>query len=100
MIRNTERDLEDHLEEVNARLQALTPPSNDRLVLEQTDVERFKNERDSTEQCLRTADRTPDSHAEEAPPPPPPSPPPAVDEPPAEDDPPASTSKDKKKKKG
>lgn len=52
MIRNTKRDLEDHLEEVNARLQALTPPSNDRLVLEQTDVERFKNERDSTEQCL------------------------------------------------
>lgn len=52
MIRNTKRDLEDHLEEVNARLQSLATPSNAHLVLEQSDVERFKNERDSTEQCL------------------------------------------------
>ena len=52
MIRTTKQDLEDHLEEVNARLQSLTPPSNDRHVLEQTDVERFKKERDSTKQCL------------------------------------------------
>lgn len=52
MIRNTKQDLEDHLSEINSRLQSLAPSIKGRPVLEPTDVERFKNERETTEQCL------------------------------------------------
>lgn len=53
MIRNTKQDLEDHLEEINAKLQSFTPLDDNRRILGPTDVERFKNEQEATEQCLR-----------------------------------------------
>lgn len=50
MIRNTKKDLEDHLEEINSKLQSFSPPS---CIGPTMDVERFQNERDTTEQCLK-----------------------------------------------
>lgn len=53
MVRNTTRDLEDHLEEINSKLQTLTLPRPDRLPLEPMDVERLMNERDAAKQGLK-----------------------------------------------
>lgn len=53
MIRTTKQDLEDHLSEINSRLQSFAPSIMNRSTLEPMDVERFKAERETTEQCLK-----------------------------------------------
>ena len=52
MIRDTKHDLESHLEEVTSKLQSLTRHSDIPFRAEPTDIERFRNERETTEQCL------------------------------------------------
>lgn len=52
MIHSTTQDLEDHLEEINAKLERLVPQDNRSQVVSST-VERIRNERDSTEICLQ-----------------------------------------------
>jgi len=52
MISNTTTDLEDHLKEIDNRLQALSPPGarvSDEIAIER---ERVREERESTQQCL------------------------------------------------
>ncbi|CAM1504929.1 Fc.00g025200.m01.CDS01 [Cosmosporella sp. VM-42] len=51
MINSTTQDLEDHLDDINAKLQSLAAPSTSRSGTS-TDERRFQDERDSTEQCL------------------------------------------------
>ncbi|RSL81040.1 hypothetical protein CEP52_017283 [Fusarium oligoseptatum] len=52
MIRDTKQDLEAHLEEVTVKLQSLTRDSKAPPRPEAADIERFRNEQDTTEQCL------------------------------------------------
>ena len=52
MIRDTKQDLEDHLEEVTVKLQSLTRDSQAPPRPEPADIERFRNEQETTEQCL------------------------------------------------
>lgn len=51
MIKSTTQDLEDHLDDINAKLQSLASSSTPRSGTA-TDERRFQDERDSTEQCL------------------------------------------------
>lgn len=53
MVKSTTQDLEDHLEDINEKLQALQPSkdTNDTAVNED-DLRRMYNEKDSTERCL------------------------------------------------
>lgn len=53
MVRNTTQDLEDHLEEINSKLQSFTLPTPEHLPLEPIDVERLRNEREAAEQGLK-----------------------------------------------
>ncbi|KAJ4232363.1 hypothetical protein NW759_002750 [Fusarium solani] len=52
MIRNTKQDLEDHLEEITVKLQTLARQNDIPTRAEPVDIERFRNERKTTEQCL------------------------------------------------
>lgn len=52
MIRDTKQDLENHLEEITSKLQSLTRHGDIPSRAEPADIERFRNERETTEQCL------------------------------------------------
>ncbi|KAI8675302.1 Helo-like-N domain-containing protein [Fusarium keratoplasticum] len=52
MIRDTKQDLENHLEEITPKSQSLTRHGDIPSGAEPADIERFRNERETTEQCL------------------------------------------------
>lgn len=52
MIRITKKDLEDHLEEITSKLQSMTRPSASSSERNPGDIERFRNEHETTRQCL------------------------------------------------
>lgn len=52
MIDDTRHDLENHLEEINLKLQSLVPQDRAPSTTTTPDIRRIENERDSTERCL------------------------------------------------
>lgn len=57
LIRNTKRDLEDHLKEMNSKLGHFTPSADTLPQLTISDAQRFHNERDATEKCLEICEQ-------------------------------------------
>ncbi len=57
LIRDTTQDLEDHLAELNAKVQFPVPPSSARCTGAATHMQRFQDERESTKKCLEICAR-------------------------------------------